>query len=245
MKIVAMIPARLASTRFPEKLIRDLAGAPVIVRTYEAVKQTLLFDEVYVVTDSKKIETIVLAKGAKVLFSSTHHATGSDRLAEAASKIEADLVINVQGDEPFIDKQSLERLIEIFKGDTKQQVDLASLMTPLLDAEEAKNPNVVKVITDLSGRALYFSRSVIPFNRSGSSATVLFKHKGVYAFRKQALVDFSQLAIGPLEQAESIEAIRFLEHGRVLQMIETPNDSIGIDTLEDLERAEQLIKIRS
>lgn len=245
MRIVAMIPARLASTRLSEKLIRDLAGTPVIVRTYEAVKQTLLFDEVYVVTDSKKIETIVLAKGAKVLFSSTHHATGSDRLAEVASTIEADLVINVQGDEPFIDKQSLECLIEVFKGDAERKVDLASLMTPILDAEEAKNPNVVKVITDLSGRALYFSRSVIPFNRSGSSANVIFKHKGVYAFRKQALVDFSQLAIGPLEQAESIEAIRFLEHGRVLQMVETPNDSIGIDTLEDLERAEQLIKIRS
>lgn len=245
MKIVAMLPARLASTRLSEKLIQDLAGLPVIVRTYEAVKQTGLFSAVYVVTDSKKIETLVRSRGAKVLFSTKDHATGSDRLAEAALMVEADLVINVQGDEPFIDKQSLERLMDVFTTDIDEQIDVASLMTPISSIEDAENPNVVKVITDLRGRALYFSRALIPFNRSLSNELKIYKHKGVYAFRKKALVDFSELHMGPLEKAENIEAIRFLEHGRVLQMVETPYDSIGIDTLEDLNRAEQLIKTRS
>lgn len=244
MKIIAMIPARLESTRLPEKLIRDLAGKPVIVRTYEAVTQMNLFEEVMVVTDSKKIETLVASRGAQVLFSASHHATGSDRLAEAAVLVDADIIINVQGDEPFIDKSSLEQLIEVFRADVKKQVDLASLMT-LITPEEAQNPNVVKVITDLNNRAMYFSRAPIPFFRDQEKASKFYKHKGVYAFRKQALIDFSRLPIGPLEAAESIEAIRFLEHGRVLQMVETAVDSIGIDTLEDLQQAARLIQTRS
>jgi len=245
MRTIAMIPARLASTRLPEKLIRDLGGKPVIVRTYEAVVNSGLFDAVYVVTDSKKIETLLKAIGAEVRFSTTSHATGSDRLAEAAASIEADVIINVQGDEPFIDTDSLKRLIQIFATDHKGEVDLASLMTPLRDEKEIVNPNVVKVITDLKGRALYFSRAALPFRRDTEVAVTYFKHKGVYAFRKKALVEFANLPIGPLEKAESIEAIRFLEHQRVLQMVETPNDSIGIDTEEDLLQANAIFKTRS
>ena len=245
MRTIAMIPARLASTRLPEKLIRDLGGKPVIVRTYEAVMDSGLFDAVYVVTDSKKIETLLKAIGAEVLFSTTAHATGSDRLAEAAQSIEADVVINVQGDEPFIDKDSLKRLIQVFATDLRGEVDLASLMTPLQDEKEILNPNVVKVITDLKGRALYFSRAALPFRRDLDAEVTYFKHKGVYAFRKKALVEFTNLLIGPLEKVESIEAIRFLEHQRVLQMVETPNDSIGIDTEEDLRQANEIFKTLS
>lgn len=245
MKTIAMIPARLASTRLPEKLIQDLGGKPVIVRTYEAVVGSGLFDAVYVVTDSKKIETLLKAIGAEVLFSATAHATGSDRLAEAARSIEADIIINVQGDEPFIDTESLKRLIQVFATDLRGEVDLASLMTPLQDEKEILNPNVVKVITDLKGKALYFSRAALPFRRETDAEVTYFKHKGVYAFRKKALVEFADLAIGPLEKAESIEAIRFLEHRRVLQMVETPNDSIGIDTEEDLQKANAIFMTRS
>lgn len=245
MRTIAMIPARLASTRLPEKLIRDLGGKPVIVRTYEAVVGSGLFDAVYVVTDSKKIETLLKAVGAEVRFSTTAHATGSDRLAEAARSIEADIIINVQGDEPFIDTESLKRLIQVFATDLRGEVDLASLMTPLQDEEEILNPNVVKVITDLKGKALYFSRVALPFRREPDAEVTYFKHKGVYAFRKKALVEFTDLPIGPLEKAESIEAIRFLEHRRVLQMVETPNDSIGIDTEEDLQKANAIFKTRS
>lgn len=245
MRIIAMIPARLASTRLPEKLIRDLGGKPVIVRTYEAVVDSDLFDAVYVVTDSKKIETLLKAIGAEVRFSRTVHATGSDRLAEAVKSIEADVIINIQGDEPFIDTDSLKRLIQVFTTDLRGEVDLASLMTPLQDEKEILNPNVVKVITDLKGKAVYFSRAALPFRKDPDAEVIYFKHKGVYAFRKKALVEFANLPIGPLEKAESIEAIRFLEHQRVLQMVETPNDSIGIDTEEDLRKANAIFKTRS
>ena len=237
MKVVAMIPARLASSRLPEKMIQDLCGLPVILRTFESVRATQLFEEVIVVTDSKKIATLTEGHGAKTILSDTEHETGSDRIAEAARKVDADIIINVQGDEPFIDKNSLSALIHCFKEDVEQLIDLASLMVAITEDEQLINPNVVKVVTDLKGKALYFSRSTIPFNRDANHLMNCFKHKGVYAFRKSALLAFPKLSMGPLERAEKIEAIRYLEHGKRLQMIETTVDALGIDTQEDLDKA--------
>lgn len=237
-----MIPARLKSTRLPEKMIQDLEGLPVIMRTYFAVLNTGLFDTVYVVTDSKKIATLTRGYNVPTIESSAEHETGSDRLAEAAVTIPADVIINVQGDEPFIDKNSLSLLIECFKNDSHKQIDLASLMTPLLTEEAIANPNTVKVITDLRGRALYFSRSAIPYLRDKESGAVTYKHKGVYAFRKSALLEFTRLPVGPLERAEKIEAIRYLENAKHIQMVITDIDAPGIDTAEDLDHARKLIK---
>ena len=237
MKVVAMIPARLASSRLPEKMILDLCGLPVILRTYEAVKATGLFDEVIVVTDSKKIATLTEGHGALTILSQKDHETGSDRIAEAAESVQADVIINVQGDEPFIDSNSLRALIDCFREDQEQRIDLASLMVAITDKTSIDNPNVVKVVTDLSGKALYFSRSAIPFHRDPSPEACCYKHKGVYAFRRSALLEFPKLIMGPLERAEKIEAIRYLEHGKRLQMIETSVDAPGIDTRADLDDA--------
>ena len=237
MKVVAMIPARLASSRLPEKMILDLCGLPVILRTYDAVKATGLFDEVIVVTDSKKIATLTEGYGALTILSKKDHETGSDRIAEAAESVQADIIINVQGDEPFIDRNSLRALIECFREDHEEFIDLASLMVGIIDKTHIDNPNVVKVVTDLTGKALYFSRSAIPFHRDASPASFCYKHKGVYAFRRAALLEFPKLIMGPLERAEKIEAIRYLEHGKRLQMIETSVDAPGIDTRADFEDA--------
>ena len=237
MKVVAMIPARLASSRLPEKMILDLCGLPVILRTYEAVKATGLFDEVIVVTDSKKIATLTEGHGALTILSQKDHETGSDRIAEATESIQADIIINVQGDEPFIESESLRALIDCFREDHQQLIDLASLMVAITDQTAINNPNVVKVVTDLTGKALYFSRSAIPFHRDPGPGARCYKHKGVYAFRRSALLAFPKLIIGPLERAEKIEAIRYLEHGKRLQMIETSVDAPGIDTRADLEDA--------
>jgi len=237
MKVVAMIPARLASSRLPEKMILDLCGLPVILRTYEAVKATGLFDEVIIVTDSKKIATLTEGHGATTILSKKDHKTGSDRIAEAAESVQADIIINVQGDEPFIDSNSLSALIQCFREDHEELIDLASLMVAIADKTYIDNPNVVKVVTDLTGKALYFSRSAIPFHRDPSPLSRCYKHKGVYAFRRYALLEFPKLIMGPLERAEKIEAIRYLEHGKRLQMIETSVDAPGIDTRADLEDA--------
>ena len=217
--------------------MQDLAGKPVIVRTYEAARDTGLFDAVIVVTDSDIIAEAVQRAGGQVVMSREVHETGSDRLAEAVVDIDTDIVVNVQGDEPFTEAESLEKLIRVFREDPDQQVDLASLMTEIKDPEDIANPNTVKVITDKDGFALYFSRAPIPYQRAEEPRAVYFKHKGVYAFRKQALLDFRRLPMLPLEAVEKIEAIRFLEYGKKLKMVQTRISGIEIDTPEDLERA--------
>ena len=239
MKVIAAIPARYAASRFPGKLLADLHGKPVIQHTYEKVHQSGLFDRVIIVTDSSEIESVVLGFGGDVVRSQKDHQCGSDRIAEVVFDLDVDIVINVQGDEPFIRSEGLGSLIEIFKSDTKKDVDLASLMIPV--SEEMNNPNVVKVITDLCNRALYFSRSAIPYQQSKKTRTTVYKHLGVYAFRKSALIDFYEHAPTPLELAEQIEAIRYLEMGKTIQMIETQFDGVGIDVPEDLEYAKKLM----
>ena len=242
MKIIAMIPARYNASRFPGKLMKDLGGKPVILRTYQAALQTKLFDDVYIVTDSDVIYNTIIDAGGKAIISKTTHECGSDRIAEAVVNIEADIVINVQGDEPFIDAVSLAKLIDVFKKDDEKEIDLASLKVQITSKEEIENPNNVKVITDVNNLAIYFSRSVIPFHRDRDINIKYYKHKGVYAFRKQALLDFYKTPITPLEAAEKIEAIRYQEIGKKIKMVETDIEAIGIDTPEDLEKAIQFLK---
>ncbi len=241
MKIIAMIPGRYSASRFPGKLMKDLGGKPVIVRTYEAAVQASLFDEVYVVTDSDIIYETITAMGGKVIMSVKEHECGSDRIAEAVEELEVDIVVNVQGDEPFIDTVSLSKLIQVFKEDVNEEIDLASLKVAMTDLEDIENPNNVKVITDSNDFAIYFSRSVIPFHRDKELNVTYYKHKGVYAFRKKALIDFYHTPMTPIEAAEKIECIRYLEDGKKIKMIETSVESIGIDTPEDLEKAKKLL----
>lgn len=242
MKVIAMIPARYSASRFPGKLMKDLGGKPVILRTYEAALQTNLFEKVYVVTDSEVIFKTIQSADGNVIMSKKEHECGSDRIAEAVEFMEADVVINVQGDEPFIDAVSLSKLIETFKNDINHKIDLASLKVQISNKEDIENPNNVKVITDNFGFAMYFSRSVIPFHRDQKIEVKYYKHKGVYAFRKPALIDFYHREMTPLEAAEKIEAIRYLEVGKKIKMIETTVESIGIDTEEDLEKAIEFLK---
>jgi len=239
-KIIAMIPARYAATRFPGKLMQDLAGKPVIVRTNEAALKTKLFDEVYVVTDSSVIFDAIIKEGGKAIMSKEEHECGSDRIAEAVSDMEVDIIVNIQGDEPFTDKESLVGMLEVFENDLNEEIDLASLMTKITESDEVNNPNIVKVIVDNRNFALYFSRSAIPYLRTTDMEIDYFKHKGVYAFRKRALMDFRSLPMLTLEAAEKIEAIRYLEYGRKIKMVETEVNGIEIDTPEDLEKAKEV-----
>tara|TARA_B100001109_G_scaffold154698_1_gene125869 strand:- start:325 stop:1068 length:744 start_codon:yes stop_codon:yes gene_type:complete len=236
MKIVSIIPARYDSSRFPGKLMQQLGERTVILRTYQNVVATGLFDEVVVATDSDLIFNEISDNGGRAVMTRKDHECGSDRIAEAISGMCADLVINVQGDEPFVDRDSLKKLIEVFEEDSQKEIALASLMTPLLEQEEVKNPSVVKVIVDLKQFALYFSRSPIPFDRDNKKPNY-YKHVGVYAFRKDALIEFSNQEITPLESAEKIECIRFLEHGKKIKMVLTNNLNFEIDTPRDLDRA--------
>lgn len=242
MKIIAVIPARYASTRFPAKLLQDLGGKSVIVRTYEAALATQLFDDVFVVTDSDLIFKEIESNGGKAIMSSKEHESGSDRIAEAVENMNVDVVVNVQGDEPFINKEALSQLVEVFKKDTDKKVDLASLIFEIKEKDEISNPNNVKVIVDQQGFALYFSRSVIPFPREENVGVRYMKHIGIYAFRKEALMDFYRLPMLPLEASEKLEQLRYLEYGKRIRMIETSHGSIGIDTPEDLEKARELLK---
>ncbi len=242
MKIIAMIPARYAASRFPGKLMQDLVGKPVILRTYEAAVNTKLFDEVYIVTDSDIIYDTIIKAGGKAIMSLKEHECGSDRIAEAVADMDVDIIVNVQGDEPFTEKESLASVLEVFKHDPNKEIDLASLMTKITDWEEISNPNTVKVIVDQNNFALYFSRSPIPYPRAKEVNAPYYKHKGIYAFRKSALMDFQRLPMLTLEATEKIEAIRYLEYGKKIKMVETHVTGIEIDTPEDLERAKKVWK---
>lgn len=237
-----MIPARYGASRFPGKLMQDLAGKPVIVRTYEAAVDTQLFDEVYVVTDSEVIFKEIEQSGGKAIMSKKEHECGSDRIAEAVADMDVDIVVNVQGDEPFTTREGLEQVLNVFKGDDADKIDLASLMTEINDWKEISDPNCVKVIVDKDNFAQYFSRSPIPYPRDKNVAVQYYKHKGIYAFRKQALMDFYRLPMLTLEAAEKIECIRYLEYGKNIKMAVTNVQGIEIDTPEDLVRANKVLK---
>lgn len=232
MKIAALIPARYASTRLPAKLVQDLGGLSVIQRTYQSTLATGVFDEVWVVTDHPLIKDQISALGGRVVISKQEHESGSDRIAEALEEVDADLIVNVQGDEPFQDAQTLRDLVSAF---SNPAIKVASLMC-VLDADQVQNPNFVKVVVDDNCRAIYFSRSPIPFNRQGDERSY-WKHIGVYAYRREMLLSFTQWPKGYLEQVELLEQLRLVEKGVSIQMVETSHQAIAIDTQEDLDRA--------
>ncbi|WP_423819456.1 3-deoxy-manno-octulosonate cytidylyltransferase [Salinimicrobium sp. TIG7-5_MAKvit] len=241
LRIIAMIPARYAATRFPGKLMQDLHGKTVILRTYEAAMKTGLFEEVYVVTDSDVIFDEISSNGGNAIMSKKEHECGSDRIAEAVEDMRVDVVVNVQGDEPMIDTESLRLLLDVFRGKDADLIDLASLKAPLADKKDILNPNNVKVITNKNDFALYFSRSPIPYPRDENTGVTWYKHIGIYAFRKQALMDFYRLPMLKLEATEKIECIRYLEYGKNIKMVETEVKGVGIDTPEDLEEARKIL----
>lgn len=241
MKIIAVIPARYASTRFHAKLMQDLGGKTVITRTYEAALNSGLFDDVFVATDSDLIFQEIKANHGKVVMSVKEHESGSDRIAEAVANIDCDIVVNVQGDEPFINKETIAALILEFREDNSQLIDVVSAMRKISNIEDINNPNNVKVVTNDLGYALYFSRSVIPFPRDGDIKVDYYQHIGIYAYRKEALMDFHRLPMKSLEAVEKLEQLRYLEYGKRIKMIITSEVSIGIDTPEDLEKARKMV----
>ena len=242
MKIIAMIPARFQASRFPGKLMEDLGGQTLILRTYQATLETGLFEDVFVVTDSEVIFNEITSHGGKAIMSIKNHQCGSDRIAEAVASMDIDIVVNVQGDEPFTNKQVLTTLLDVFNQKDASKIDLASLMVKITDWEEINNPNCVKVIVNKENFAQYFSRAPIPYPRDKEITTSYYKHKGIYAFTKQALLDFYQLPMGTLEATEKIECIRYLEYGKNIKMAETSLQGIGIDTPEDLIKANKILK---
>ena len=238
MNTIAMIPARYAATRFPAKLMQLLKDKTVIRHTYDNTVATGLFDEVVVVTDSEIIFNEITLHGGKAKMSIKTHESGSDRIAEAVADMEVDIVVNVQGDEPFVQKEPLEKLLDTF---ADEKVQVASLMQQLFDEKFINDPNYVKVAVDKNMNALMFSRSVIPYPRDKNVAITYYEHIGVYAFRKQALLNFTNWEMTPLEAAEKIECLRYLENGVTLKMVVTQYMGVEIDTPEDLERAAKML----
>lgn len=239
MRRIAMIPARYAATRFPFKLMQPLGNKTVIRHTYDNTLATGLFDDVIVVTDSEIIFKEITENGGKALMSISEHESGSDRIAEAVLNIEADVVLNVQGDEPFVDKDTLGKLLEVFEDPS---VNVASVMKLFTDQNLINNPNYVKVVVDKNMRSLLFSRSAIPFHRDQDITANYYEHIGVYAFRKETLLQFTQWEMTPLESIEKIECLRYLENGMPLQMVLTEHTGVKIDVPEDLAKAETYLR---
>lgn len=239
MKAIAVIPARLASTRLPRKMLREIAGKPLIGVVYEAVRSSPLLADVIVATDSEEIMSACRAHGWTARMTSPQHRSGTERVQEVSEREPADVYINVQGDEPLVRPEQLATLLDVMKNPAAQ---VGTVMTPCV-AVDISNPNAVKVVTDLTGRALYFSRATIPFDRDATSPRY-FKHLGLYAYRKAALDKFVTLPESSLEKSERLEQLRFLENGIALFVGETPYDSVGVDTEEDLQRVIEIMKKR-
>jgi 3-deoxy-manno-octulosonate cytidylyltransferase (CMP-KDO synthetase) len=242
MKIIAMIPARYAATRFPYKLMQPLGGKTVIRTTYENTLATHLFDDVFVVTDHQIIFDEITNHGGKAIMSIAEHESGSDRIAEAVKEIDVDIILNVQGDEPFVNKHLLQKLLHVFVDDDVQKIQVASPIKKITDPAQITNPNIVKVVVDKNMNSLLFSRSVIPFHREQTITPTYYEHIGVYAFRKNALLQFTTWEMTPLEAAEKIECLRYLENGVQLHMVETVGEIVKIDVPEDLQKAEDYLK---
>jgi len=283
-KILAVIPARYASTRLPGKVLADVAGRPLVWHVWRRTRAATLVDEVLVATDDRRVADALRPLGVNVMMTRADHSCGTDRLAEVADRVEADLLVNVQGDEPLIDPRTIDAVVRPLLDDPS--LPMATARHPLTDLERINDPSVVKVICDLSGRAVYFSRSPIPFIRdaqgttgvsavqpgatgvspieegatgvspvcgsagasSSQSATPPFpkpllhwQHIGLYAYRREAVLRFAQLAPTPLESAEKLEQLRALEHGWPIAVVETAHQSVGVDTPDDLRRVRALL----
>ncbi len=241
MKKIALIPARYGATRFPGKMMAKLGEKSVILRTYESTVNTGVFDEVMVVTDSDIIFQEIVSNGGKAVMSKREHECGTDRIAEAMELLDYEIVVNVQGDEPFTQKEPLEKLLKVFEGEEGKKVQVASLMQVLTDQQSIEDPNYVKVAVDKNSNALFFSRSVIPYPRAKDITPVYYEHIGIYAFRKETLMTFTKLEPTPLELAEKVECLRYLENGIPMKMVVTEYMGVEIDTPEDLEKAAKLL----
>ncbi len=242
MKVIAMIPARYAATRFPYKLMQLLGSKSVIRHTYDNTVATGLFDDVFVVTDHKIIYDEITANGGNAIMSLSEHESGSDRIAEAVADMDVDIVLNVQGDEPFVNAHLLKKLLDVFKDDAEKKIKVASPVKKILNTAHAANPNIVKVVVDNHMNSLLFSRNLIPFYRDETIIPFYYEHIGVYAFRKEALLLFTVWEMTPLEKAEKIECLRYLEHGIQLRMVETEDAGVKIDVPEDLAKAEAYLR---
>ena len=236
MKMICLIPARLASERFQRKLLQDLNGLPVIMRTWQSAVSTGVFDRVVVVTDSREIAGVVEAAGGETFISRKDHPSGTDRIAEAASEMQADVIVNIQGDEPFVPAGDMLRIRRSFEADIEEKIDILSFCRPITGEADFNNPNNVKVVTDNEGFALYFSRAPIPFPRDGKFEGAC-KHIGIYAFRAEVLQKVADLPSSHLEKTERLENLRFLENGLRIRILQTDFDYAGIDTPADLEQA--------
>ena len=237
MKAIAVIPARLASTRLPRKMLREIAGKPLLGIVYEAVRSSPLLDRVIVATDSDEILAVCRQNGWEAEMTASHHRSGTERVHEVSGRVMADAYINVQGDEPLTRPEHIATLLGVIKDPS---VQVATVMTPASE-EDIPNPNAVKVVTDSAGRALYFSRATIPYNRDGGKPEY-FKHLGFYAYREPALDRFVALPESSLERSERLEQLRFLENGIPIYVAQTPHDTVGVDTEEDLHRVEDILR---
>lgn len=239
MQAIAVIPARLASTRLPRKMLREIAGQPLLAHVYRSVRSSPLLHDVVIATDSDEILELCHKNGWQARMTSAAHQSGTERVHEIANFVAADVYLNIQGDEPLTRPEHVKSLLDVMKNPA---VQVSTLKTPA-PAADVKNPNAVKVVTDVSGRALYFSRATVPYDRDGTRP-LYFKHLGIYAYRKAALDRFCQLPESPLERSERLEQLRFLENGIPIHVGETPFDTIGVDTEEDLHRVEKILLAR-
>ncbi len=239
MNAIAVIPARLASTRLPRKMLREIAGETLLARVYRGVRACSLLDDVIVATDSEEIMQLCRQNGWHAQMTSPAHRSGTERVHEISKSVVADVYLNVQGDEPMTRAEHIAAMLDLMKD---PEIQVGTLKTPAT-AEDIPNPNAVKVVTDSVGRALYFSRATVPYDRDGSSPRY-FKHLGFYAYRKQALDRFCALPESSLEHSERLEQLRFLENGISIHVAETPHDTIGVDTEEDLQRVEKILRSR-
>jgi 3-deoxy-manno-octulosonate cytidylyltransferase (CMP-KDO synthetase) len=237
MKAIAVIPARLASTRLLRKALREIAGQPLVGRVYNAVRSSPLLDDVIIATDSDEIMQVCRQHGWKAQMTSASHRSGTERVHEISDSMVADVYLNVQGDEPLIRAEHIASLLEVMED---SNVQVGTLKTPAPTAD-VNNPDAVKVVTDPAGRALYFSRATIPHDRDGGRPRY-FKHLGIYAYRKPALDRFCALPESALERSERLEQLRFLENGIPIYVGETPHDTVGVDTEEDLRRVEEILR---
>jgi 3-deoxy-manno-octulosonate cytidylyltransferase (CMP-KDO synthetase) len=235
---IAIIPARLASTRLPRKVLREIAGQQMITRVYEAARRSPLLQDIIIATDSEEVLQLAQASGWKAQMTSDRHRSGTDRVYEVAQRVAADVYVNIQGDEPLARPEHLDALLRPMQD---PKVMVSTIKTPC-PPQDIDNPNAVKVVTDLNGRALYFSRSTIPFDRDKTGTVTYFKHLGFYAYRKAALDRFCNLPESKLEAAERLEQLRFLDNGIDIYVAETPFNTVGVDTEEDLKKVEEMVR---
>lgn len=241
LKTIVVIPARLNSTRLPNKVLLDLGGMPLIRRVYETCTQGIEPENIWIACDDEKVEKVCLGFTPNVVYTSPTHQSGTDRIAEVAKKVYCDIVVNVQGDEPFFDAKIIKRLSEAI---AHHDIQMASVFSRIKTFDELNNPNLVKVVTDQSSRAVYFSRFPIPFVRNSEDLILdnFKKHVGIYAYKKSSLIEFSQLKEAFSEKMEKLEQLRALENGWTIHMLETKMFEKGIDTIEDLELARKKFK---